>query len=306
MPMPSRSDITTDERGGGRRPASATAPATPVALPPSAWARRLGAEAFGTFALVFVAVGADAMASVTGGAITPAARAVAPALMVAGLIYALGDRSGAHLNPAVTFAFTLKRLFPARWLPLYWAAQLAGAFVAAGAVAVLFEGSRAGVSTPHVADGTAVALEAILTLLLVTVILGTADRYRIVGHEAALAVGGTIALCGLIALPVEGASMNPARSIAPAVMTGQVGSLWIYMVGPAIGATLAVVLAWFLHGDTETDAKATEAARGESVPGETGRRTTGRSARATAATGPTPGRRGGRRPDPAIERPRVS
>jgi aquaporin Z len=117
-------------------------------------------------------------------------------------------------------------------------------------------------STPHVAGETAVVLEAILTWLLVTVILGTADRSRIVGPDAALAVGATIILCGLIALPLEGASMNPARSLGPALVTGTLGDAWIYLVGPAVGACLAVVVTRFLHGPTERDEKAAEAAQG--------------------------------------------
>jgi aquaporin Z len=229
-----------------------------------AWPRRLSAEAFGTFALVFVAVGSDAMAVVSGGAVSVAARAIAPGLMVAALIYAIGDASGAHFNPVVSLAFALKRLFPARWLLLYWAAQIAGAVAAALTVRWLFgDAVRAGVSTPHVADGTAVVLEVILTWLLVTVILGTADRYRIIGPDAALAVGATIALCGLIALPIDGASMNPARSLAPALVTGDFGNVWVYIVGPAVGAGLAVLLTRFLHGPTEDDPNAADAAQGE-------------------------------------------
>jgi aquaporin Z len=230
----------------------------------STWPRRLAAEAFGTFALVFVAVGADAMAVVSGGDVSVAARAVAPALMVAAVIYAIGDVSGAHLNPAVSLAFSLKRLFPASWLVPYWAAQLVGAVAAALVVRWLFgDAVRAGVSTPHVPAETAVVLEAILTLLLVSVILGTADRHRIVGPDAALAVGATIALCGLIALPIDGASMNPARSFGPALVAADPGDLWIYVVGPVFGACLAVPIMWFLHGAKRTDVTAVEAARGD-------------------------------------------
>jgi aquaporin Z len=226
--------------------------------------RRLVAEVFGTFALVFVAVGADTMAFVSGGEVPVAARAVAPGLMVAALIYAIGDVSGAHLNPAVTLAFSLKRLFPFRWLAGYWAAQLAGAVLGALAVWLLFGAAvRAGVSTPHVPLGTAVGLETVLTWLLVTVIIGTADRARVVGADAALAVGATIALCGLIAAPIDGASMNPARSLGPAIVTGALGDVWVYVVGPIIGACLAVALTGFLHGRTELDEKTAEAAQGE-------------------------------------------
>ena len=164
-----------------RRPATLPEVWTPPADP--SWPRRLTAETFGTFALVFVAVGGDAMAVVSGGEVSVAARAVAPGLMVAALIYAIGDASGAHLNPVVSLAFTLKRLFPVAWLAFRTGrASAVGAIAAVLAVRWLFgDAVRAGVTTPHVADGTALVLEAILTMLLVTVILGTADRYRIVG-----------------------------------------------------------------------------------------------------------------------------
>lgn len=228
------------------------------------WPRRLIAEAFGTFGLVFAAAGGDVMAQVSHDAVGTAARAVAPALMVAALIYAIGDTSGAHLNPAVSLAFAIKRLVPARWLPPYWAAQIVGALVAAALLRVLFgDAISAGISKPKLVDpGAAVALEAVLTLFLVTVILGTADRFRVVGPNAALAVGGTIALCGLIALPIEGASMNPARSLGPAIVAGDLGDVWIYIAGPVIGAILAVALTTVLHGSAEGDGKAEEAARG--------------------------------------------
>ena len=227
-------------------------------------ARRLVGEAFGTFALVFVAVGGDAAARITGGQVEVAARAVAPALMVAALIYAIGDTSGAHFNPVVTLAFCLKRLFPGSLVPAYWLAQLGGALLAALVVGGMFGSAvEAGVSTPHVGAQTAVVLEAVLTLLLVTVILGTADRARVVGPDAALAVGATIGLCGLIALPLDGASMNPARSLGPALVTGRLEDVWVYVVGPFTGAALAVLLTAFLHGHTERDPRSREAAQGD-------------------------------------------
>jgi aquaporin Z len=228
------------------------------------WPRRLTAEVFGTSALVFVAAGADVAARISADEVSVAARAVAPALMVAALIYSIGDRSGAHFNPIVTLAFGLKRLVPPAWVPAYWVAQAAGAIVAALLLRVLFgDAIDAGVTRPKLVDpSTAVAIEAVLTLLLVTVILGTADRFRVVGPNAALAVGATIALCGLVALPIEGASMNPARSFGPALVAGDLGDLWIYVLGPAIGAAGAVLLTLFLHGTTVRDG-AEEAARGE-------------------------------------------
>jgi len=215
--------------------------------------RRLAAELIGTMALVFVAVGADAAAADTGGAVGTAARAVAPAMMVAALIYAIGDVSGAHFNPVVTTAFAMKRLFPPRLVPLYWLAQLIGAMAGALVVRVLLGSAvEAGVSTPHVSQASAVGWEVVLTL-----------RHRIVGNHAALAVGATIALCGLVALPLEGASMNPARSLGPALVTAQLSDVWIYVIGPFSGAVLAVAVNFVVHGSTENDREARRAAQGE-------------------------------------------
>lgn len=231
---------------------------------PALW-RRLAGEFVGTFMLVAIAAGADAAAVLTDGAVTPAARAVAPALTVAALIYAIGDVSGAHFNPAVTAAFAMRRLFPLGLVVPYWLAQVAGAVVAAGAIRLLL-GNEAGaaVSTPKaVSDGAALAIEIGLTAILVTVILGTADRHRVVGSDAALAVGVTIALCGLVALPLEGASMNPARSIGPALIAGQLQDLWIYVVGPFAGGAAAVLIALTLHGSNAgADPEARDAAQG--------------------------------------------
>jgi MIP family channel proteins len=213
------------------------------------FAVRLGAEAIGTFALTFVAAGGDVTANLTGGDVTPLARALAPGLLVMAFIYAIGDRSGAHFNPAVTLAFALRRVFPAAWVAAYWLAQLAGATLAAGLLRFLFgDVADAGVSAPNIAPETALALEIVLTAILVTVILGTADRYQLIGPSAGIAVGATIALCGLIALPIEGASMNPARSFGPALVSGTWTDFWVYLVGPALGATLGAPAYQFVRG----------------------------------------------------------
>ena len=230
------------------------------------WPRRLTAEAFGTFALVLAAAGTDVAARLSDGAVSDAARAVAPALVVAALIYSIGDASGAHFNPVVTLAFAWKRLVPPTWLAPYWVAQLAGAFIAGVLLRLLApDAIDAAVSRPRlVGDVPAVGVEAVLSLLLLVVILGTADRFRVVGPNAALAVGATIAACGLIGLPLEGASMNPARSLGPALAAADLGGAWIYVVGPALGAALAVALTTFLHGPRDGDREAGEAARGSS------------------------------------------
>ena len=225
---------------------------------------RLVAEMIGTFALTFVAAGADTIASITNGEVTPAARAVAPGLLIMAFVYALGDTSGAHFNPVVTLGFALRRLFPPAWVPAYWLAQLTGAIAAALLLRALFgDAAAAGISTPHVSGPVAVVIEVVLAWLLLTVILGTADRARLIGPNAAIAVGATIALCGLVALPIEGASMNPARSLGPALVNGRLGDTWIYVVGPALGMAVAVAATWYLHGAQPRDEKEIEAATGE-------------------------------------------
>jgi len=225
---------------------------------------RLLTEAIGAFALTFVAAAGDAAARLTGGEVTPFARALAPGLVVMALIYAIGDRSGANFNPAVTLAFTLRRLFPPKWAVPYWLAQLAGAIAAAALLrALLGDAAAAGVTSPKVVEpAVAAVLEIVLTATLVTVILGTADRYQLIGPNAAIPVGATIALCGLVALPVEGASMNPARSAGPALVNGDVSSLWIYLVGPVLGALVAVAVERLVHGPTPAGQQPREAAIG--------------------------------------------
>ena len=228
--------------------------------------RRLLAELLGTFALTFVAAGAGVVGAVSGGEVDHVARSVAPGLLIAAFIYAMGDVSGAHFNPAVTLAFVARRLFPAGLAPLYWLMQIAGALAAALVLRVLFGESAARMGETRPIDGelVAVVVEALLTWLLVTVVLGTADRYRSVGPNAALAVGATIALCGLAMGPITGASMNPARSMGPAVVNGELGSLWIYLVGPLLGAFLAAGSAILLHGQRPpSGAKSLEAAEGK-------------------------------------------
>ena len=248
----------------GSSRARRTAHAPPEFRDPD-WPRRIAAELFGTFALVLAAAGTDVAARLTDGAVSDAARAVAPGLVVAALIYSIGDASGAHFNPAVSLAFALKRLVPPSWLLPYWGAQLAGALLAAWLLRALFgDAIEAAVTRPRLtSDLGAFVIEATLAMLLLVVILGTADRFRVVGPNAAIAVGATIAACGLIGLGIEGASMNPARSIAPAIVAGDLGSVLVYVLGPLAGAALAVVLTTFLHGRRDVDGKSGEAARGE-------------------------------------------
>ena len=237
----------------------------PALAPPEALADRLRpyvAELLGTFALTLVGAGGEVIAHVSGGEVSHAARAVAPGLLVLALIYAIGDASGAHFNPAVTFAFAARRDFPWTRVPGYWAVQLLGAICAAGLLRALF-GNVAGLGANHPHHGTEASLvmEAVLTCLLILVILGTATRYSLVGPNAALAVGATIALCGLFAAPISGASMNPARSLGPALLSGETQSAWIYVAGPMTGSGIAALLMAYLH--KKTDPKEDEAAEGD-------------------------------------------
>ena len=220
------------------------------------------AELLGTFALTLAAAGGEVIAAVSHGEVSHAARAVAPAMVVMALIYAMGDCSGAHFNPAVTLAFALRRDFPWRRVPGYWAVQCGGAICAALLLQSLFgDVAHLGATEPKHGTIPALVMEITLTWLLLTVILGTATRYSLVGPNAALAVGGTIALCGLFAAPISGASMNPARSLGPMLVTGQLRHAWIYIAGPALGSLTAALLMWLMH--TKKDPEEQEAAEGK-------------------------------------------
>lgn len=233
--------------------------------------RRLLAEAGGTFFLVLVAAGGGVVNAVSHGQVGRAAAVTAPGLMVLALIYTIGETSGAHVNPAVTIAFAARGNFPWLRVPGYVLAQLAGAVAACGLLRGLFGaagGLGATVPGPGIHAMTACAVEAILTFGLVTVVLGTASGARNVGHNAAIAVGGYVILAGLWASPVSGASMNPARSLGPALVSGDLSRAWIYVAGPLAGALLAVALAWALRGPPSPAADL--AAQGAGAPAQPG------------------------------------
>lgn len=222
----------------------------------------VGAELLGTAALTLVAAGGEVIAVRSGGQVDAMARAAAPGLMVMAVIYAFGQVSGAHINPAVTLAFALRRDFPWRRVPAYWISQGIGAALAALFLRSLFGTiAHIGVTRAREGVGTAFAMETVLTLILVSIILGTATRAKVVGPNAAIAVGGTVALCGLFAAPVSGASMNPARSLGPALVAGYWSHQWIYLAGPAIGAILAAGIATLIHGPSQPAEE--EAAEGD-------------------------------------------
>jgi len=213
--------------------------------------RRLVAEAAGTFLLVLAAAGAGTVNAVSHGAVGRTAAVVAPGITVLAMIYTIGESSGAHLNPAVTVAFAARGNFPWGRVPGYVLVQLLGALAAAGLLRLMFGTAGhlgATLPGPGISAGTALTMEIVLSVGLVTVILGTSSGARNVGHNAAIAIGGYVALAGLWASPVSGASMNPARSLGPALVGGDLHDAWIYIAGPLAGALLAVAAAWALRG----------------------------------------------------------
>jgi MIP family channel proteins len=211
--------------------------------------RRLAAEALGTFALVFFGAGA-VMVAAEYGSFGQLGIALAFGFVIAAMIYALGHVSGAHLNPAVTFAFALSRHFPGRLVAGYWTAQCVGATAAAFVLrGSLGDVADVGATTPSGSDGQSFLWEVVLTFFLMLVIMAVATDTRAVGEAAALAIGGAVGLGALVGGPVSGASMNPARSLGPALAAGEVGDLWIYVLAPLLGAALGAVAYQLLRGE---------------------------------------------------------
>ncbi len=213
--------------------------------------RRIFSEVLGTFFLVLVAAGGGMMGHAFPGVISRTAAVVAPALMVMAIILFMGKISGAHLNPAVSIAFALRRDFPWRRVPGYIVAQLAGATLAALFLhAVINVSASYGANYPAhgYSDMAAFWMELILTMGLVSVILGTASGAQNVGIIGAFGVGGYIALAGLWGSPISGASMNPARTFGPDLVSTTFTGYWVYVAGPLAGAVLAVGIAFVLRG----------------------------------------------------------
>jgi len=202
--------------------------------------RRSCAEGLAAFALVFAGCGAIITDATRDGALGTTGVAAVFGLIVMVMIYATGHLSGAHINPAVTIAFTLTRHFPIRDAGAYIVAQLTGATAGALLLLVAWSDKPAalGATVPSIQAGTALVYEIVLTALLMFVIIAVATDTRAVGAAAAIAIGGTVALDALFGGPLTGASMNPARSFGPALAAGEWTDFWIYVVGPVAGATL--------------------------------------------------------------------
>ena len=202
------------------------------------------AELIGTFALVFCGTGAIIINQQTNGQVGHIGIAITFGLIVTAMIYAFGGTTGAHLNPAVTIAFSLAGLFPKKEILPYIAAQITGAFMATAVLKLLFPTNiNLGATIPAGSNFQSFILEIILTFILMLVILLTSQGSKETGTMAGLAIGGTVLLEAMFAGPICGASMNPARSLSPAIVSGNITTLWIYLTAPVLGAIMAT-FAW--------------------------------------------------------------
>jgi MIP family channel proteins len=213
--------------------------------------RRLAAELVGTFALVFAGCGA-VMVDAKTHALGHVGVALSFGLVIMVMIYATGHISGAHFNPAVTFAFALSRHFPWTRAVGYWVAQIGGALIAASILrGSLGDVADVGATLPSGSQGQSFLWELVLTFFLVFVIFAVATDTRAVGEAAAIAIGGTVGLDAMFGGPVSGASMNPARSIGPALVSGNLHALWLYVVAPIVGGSVGALTYRLLREDAE-------------------------------------------------------
>ena len=217
--------------------------------------RRCAAEGFAAFALVFAGCGAIITNAQYGEALGTVGIALVFGLVIMVMVYATGHLSGAHINPAVTLAFTLTRHFSLREAAAYIAAQLAGATAAALLLLAVWTNKPAslGATLPSVGAGSALVYEAVLSAFLMFVIMAVATDTRAVGAAAAIAIGGTIGLDALFGGPVTGASMNPARSFGPALVSGEWRDFWVYVVGPVAGAAIGALAYQLIRGSQTQD-----------------------------------------------------
>jgi aquaporin NIP len=230
-------------------------------------ARLLAAELVGTFALVFAGAGA-VMVDAKTHALGHVGVAFTFGLVIMAMIYAVGHISGAHFNGAVTFAFALSRHFPWPRAAGYWCAQLLGAIAAAA----LLRGSlgniaHVGATLPSGSQGQSFLWELVLTFFLMFVIMAVATDTRAVGEAAAIAIGGTIGLDAMFGGPISGASMNPMRSAGPALVSGELHALWLYIVAPVAGASLGALSYQLIRGEPAPSAAARASSRRRSASG---------------------------------------
>ena len=217
--------------------------------------QKLLAEMVGTFALVFAGTGAVVIDAATGGGVGHVGIGLTFGLVIMVMIYAVGHVSGAHFNPAVTLAFAVGRHFPWPLVPRYWAAQLLGGIAASALLLALFgDVADLGATRPAGPAAQSLVLEIVLTFILMFVITSVATDVRAVGQAAAIAIGGTIGLEALFAGPISGASMNPARSLAPALVSWTWADQWLYVVGPALGAVAGVLVYQYVRQEAVAEA----------------------------------------------------
>jgi aquaporin NIP len=210
--------------------------------------RSLFAELIGTFALVFAGAGAIVVDARTH-ALGHVGVAITFGLVIMVMIYAVGHISGAHFNPSVTFAFAVTRHFPWTRLFGYWAAQAAGALAAASVLrASLGSDAHLGATLPSGSQGQSFVWELVLTFFLMFVIMAVATDTRAVGEAAAIAIGATVGLDAMVGGPISGASMNPARSLGPALVSGDLHALWLYLLAPLTGAMFGAVSYQLVRG----------------------------------------------------------
>jgi aquaporin NIP len=227
-------------------------------LSESPLARALVAEAIGTFALVFAGAGA-VMVDAKTHALGHVGVAITFGLVIMAMIYAVGHVSGAHFNPAVSLAFALTRHFPWSRVGAYWAAQITGALAAAAVLrGSLGNIAHVGATLPSGSQGQSFLWEIVLTFFLMFVILAVATDTRAVGEAAAIAIGGTVGLDAMFGGPISGASMNPARSLGPALVSGDLHALWIYLVAPLVGATVGALIYQFVRAESPLRARPVE------------------------------------------------
>ena len=214
-------------------------------------ARRAAAEGFAAFALVFAGCGAIVASTQYPGSLGNLGAALVFGLVIMVMVYATGHLSGAHINPAVTVAFTVTRHFPANQALAYIAAQVGGATLAALILLAIWpsQPDHLGATLPSVGTGSALVYELVLTSFLMFVIMAVATDTRAVGASAAIAIGGTVGLDALFGGPITGASMNPARSFGPALAAGEWRDFWIYVVGPVLGAVLGALAYQVIRGE---------------------------------------------------------
>lgn len=218
--------------------------------------RKCLAECIGTFCLLFAGTGAIIVNDVDKGSVTHVGIALTFGLIVMAMVYTLGDLSGAHINPAVTFAFWVARRLEGRYVLPYVASQLAGAWLATALLRLLFVShTTLGATLPAGSWLQSLVLEIVLTFMLMLVILNVSQGAKEKGITAGIVIGGVVGLEAMFAGPICGASMNPARSITPAVISDNLQHLWLYIVGPVAGAVLAVLVYRILRGPDRKEPK---------------------------------------------------